>query len=220
VWGERQDAYKRAKRDLDALAVGEALLEELGDGGRRDVEHDGGAAGENAERALARARGGRGDGAERVDLERVPRAPARHALGGEVDGGVERLGADGRGGLVRERVQERALDRVQRRAREGVVQARRRAGRGAVPALGRRRGRAEEEPAEEDEREGAHLARVSPCMHRARAPARTTSVSAAQADWARASRYGSGLCASRSSTAFSALCVGVSGGGRRRRRAG
>ena len=99
--------------------------------------------------------------AEGERLERVPRAAAAHRLVRDVGDGVRELAAHDAIGLLRERADERALERGERLVGEMVVE-REPVVLGRVLAL-------EEEAAEEDEGEGAHdLAVCADCKLRQR----------------------------------------------------
>ena len=182
---------------LCALWILQALLEEGDDGVGLEVEDEVGAAGEDAEGGLAREDVGVFSHREHLRLEGGPGMAALHGVVGQVRDGVHGLSPDDGGGLMEERVEEDALEGLYGLGAELVIDG--------EPLGG---GRAEEETAEEDEREGAHLGWRVRTDRRPVRGVLTSSVSADVANGAIASRYSSGVCASLSSTACSALHVG------------
>lgn len=103
-------------------------------------------AGEDAASGLASVDIGVVGHSKHLLLQCVPRAAALHGVVGEIGDGVDRFVADDRRGFMEERVEKYALEGGDGVRGELVVE------RETV-----RRGWAEEETVEEDEREGAHL---------------------------------------------------------------
>lgn len=183
----------RKSAHLGTLLVLKSFLEDVEDSVGLEVHYEVRTAGEDAEGGLARVHVRAGHGKD-LRLEGVPWAAALHGVVGEVCDGVDGLVAHDGGGFMEEGVEEDALEGGDGRCGELVVE------REAVWG-----GRAEEETAEEDEREGAHLGRGRSRAHRRRKEILTSSVSAEVANWAMASKYSSGVWSRRSLTAFSAL---------------
>ena len=129
---------------------------------------------------------------KRLGLERVPSVAACHTMRGELGDCVNSLVTHGGGRFMSKSEEEETLERAQCLMRQVVVQGHPECWcmwhsgvvGGGLDIGGRC---AEEETAEENEREGAHLQSVRLYIWDGES-ARTTSVSAVIANWARASR--------------------------------
>lgn len=91
---ERRAVDMEGQTHLDALGVLESLLEHGNDNVGLEVHHEVDAPAEDSVCGLAREDVAALDHTERLGLECVPRAAARHSLVGEVCDGVDCLSAD------------------------------------------------------------------------------------------------------------------------------
>ncbi len=131
---------------LCALGVLQSLLKYRYDGIRLKIDDEIWASSKDTECGLAREDVRAICHGEDLGLESGPWMAALHGIIGEVCDGVDGLAADDGSGLVEEGVEEDALEGLDGLGAEVVVE------RDALCVCG-----AEEEAAEEDEGEGAHL---------------------------------------------------------------